>query len=371
MSNDAIIPPKSESVITKLEPLNSDQPSDQPSSVTWHSGHEQSHGVVSCVAYRRSTGEKIATLPLCDVSELLAHEPDAYVWIGLFEPSAAVLQEVQHEFDLHDLAVEDATRSHQRAKIESYDNVLFVVLRTAQLVKKHVKFGATYLFVGERFLISVRQGASLSYQPVREHCERHPEKMKFGPVYVLYSILDFVVDQFFPITDQLGEQLRHLEKNIFSERFQKKTLHYLYDLKSELIRFRLAISPMQDICSYFIYHDQEEAGLAIPQQSIPYFRDIQDHVLRTLDAVQGLSDMQQVAMDTYLGLVGFSQNEIVKRLASWAAILAVPTLMASFYGMNFKNMPELDWHYGYYILIAVMFAASYGLYRKLRSVHWL
>jgi len=190
-------------------------------------------------------------------------------------------------------------------------------------------------------------------------------------VYVLYSILDFVVDQFFPITDQLGEQLRELEKNIFSERFQKKTLRYLYDLKAELIRFRLAINPMQDICSYFIYHDEEDMGLSIPRNALPYFRDIQDHVLRTLDAVQGLSDMQQVAMDTYLGLVGFSQNEIVKRLASWAAILAVPTLMASFYGMNFDNMPELHWRYGYYLLIAVMFAVSYALYRKLRKAHWL
>ena len=363
-SNDPIEQMPPESVITPIEPL-------PVIADSWRSGNEQSHGVVSCVAYRRSTGAKIATLPLCDVSELLAHEPDAYVWIGLFEPSASVLQQVQHEFDLHDLAVEDATRSHQRAKIESYDNVLFVVLRTAQLVKKHVQFGATYLFVGERFLISIRQGASLSYQPVREHCERHPEKMKFGPVYVLYSILDFVVDQFFPITDQLGEQLRHLEKNIFSERFQKKTLRYLYDLKAELIRFRLAINPMQDICSYFIYHDEEDMGLSIPRNALPYFRDIQDHVLRTLDAVQGLSDMQQVAVDTYLGLVGFSQNEIVKRLASWAAILAVPTAIAGIYGMNFAHMPELHWQYGYFLIVGVMASICIGLFVRFKRARWL
>jgi magnesium transporter len=328
-------------------------------------------GIVNCVAYRRSTGEKVASVALADVSETLEEDADFFVWIGLHEPTIEVMREVQHEFGLHELAVEDAMRQHQRAKIDSYPESLFLVLRTAQLVDTDVVFGATYIFLGARFVISVRQGPSLSYSTVRAQCEQHPEKMRLGPGYVCYSIFDFVVDNFLPITEQLGEHLREQERSIFSEQFSKKTLRHLYDLKAELVHFRLAITPLQDICNFFIYHSNDESWHYFPASAMPYFRDIQDHVLRTLDAIQGLSEMLQVAMDTYLALVGVGQNEIVKRLASWAAILAVPTMMASFYGMNFDNMPELHWKYGYFVALAVMFLLSSLLWRKLKKARWL
>jgi magnesium transporter len=343
-------------------------------------GQEQAHwsselslqsGVVNCVAYHRSTGVRIGALSLPDVSEALESDPDVFVWIGLHEPSAAVMAEVQHEFGLHELAVEDATRNHQRAKVESYGDSLFVVVRTAQLSGSDIVYGATYVFLGDRYIISVRQGPSLSYVPVRAHCEQHPAKMRLGPGYVLYAILDYIVDNFLPITDQLGEHLRQQERDIFSERFSRSTLRHLYDLKSNLVRLRLAINPLQDICSYFVYHDHDDLATYFPASATPYFRDIQDHVLRSLDAVQGLSEMMQVAMDTYLALVGVGQNEIVKRLASWAAILAVPTMVASFYGMNFDYMPELHWHYGYYFALMMMLFLSVLVWRKLRKSRWL
>jgi magnesium transporter len=310
--------------------------------------------VVNCVSYQRSTGQRVAVIPLDQVSEELERDPDLYVWIGLHEPSLDIMRQVQHEFGLHELAVEDAMRNHQRAKVESYNESLFVVVRTAQLDGSDIVFGATYMFLGDRYLISVRQGPSLSYVPVRAHCEQQPHKMKLGPGYVLYAILDYVVDNFLPITDQLGEHLRQQERDIFSEKFNRYTLRHLYDLKADLVRLRLAISPLKDICSFFIYHNGDDLFRFLPKSATPYFRDIQDHVLRSLDAVQGLSEMMQVAMDTYLALVGVGQNEIVKRLASWAAILAVPTMIASFYGMNFDHMPELHWRYGYYYALCLM-----------------
>jgi len=349
------------------------QGGDQPTSyfAKYYSGRPQSQGVVNCYAYSRKTGLRLDYLSLCDVSEVMANEPDVFVWIGLFEPPLEVLQELQQEFHLHELAVEDAMRGHHRAKIESYEDTLFMLLQTAQLIEGKIQFGSTALFLGERFLITVRSGASVSYRTVRTHCEQHPQKMKsLGPGYVLHGILDFVVDNFMPITQQLGEQIRGLEGKIFSDKFSKRTLRYLYDLKSDLITLKLAVSPLREICGYFLYHKSEGKSY-FPNSAIPYFRDIHDHVLGTLDAIEGQNEILRLSMETHLALVGVGQNEIVKRLASWAGILAVPTLMTSYYGMNFVNMPELHWQYGYYIWDGIMLIATVLLYIKLKKVRWL
>lgn len=339
----------------------------------WLSGQPQPSSVVNCVAYSRSTGLPVVELPLCDVSEALESDPDLYVWIGLFEPTADTLAEVQHEFGLHELAIEDASREYQRPKLESYDDCLFVVVRTAQIVDQRgsIDFGTTYFFLGERYLISIRKGASLSYQTVRKACEHNPARMKLGPGYVFYTLLDFIVDNYLPITDQLTVYLGKLENDIFSGKFNRQTLRHLYDLKSELVSLKLAIVPLQEVSGYFTYRKEDELAIHFPATALPYFRDVQDHILRTLDAVEAISAMLGVAMDTYLALVGVDQNEIVKRLASWAGILAVPTMIASFYGMNFDNMPELHWHYGYFIMLGIMFVVTLLVYRKLKRVKWL
>jgi magnesium transporter len=336
------------------------------------SGQPQSKGVVNCFSYSRRTGLRVAYLALCDVSEAMAADSDIFVWIGLFEPPVEVLSEVQREFGLHELAVEDAMNNHQRAKVESYESTLFVLVQTAQLMNRKIEFGSTSLFLGERFLITVRRGPSASYSNVRANCERHPQKMRqMGPSFVLHGILDFIVDNFLPITQQLGDQLKELEGDIFSETYSQDTLRYLYDLKSQLIKLRLSVVPLREICGYFLYHKHDEARDYFPSSAIPYFRDIQDHVLGTLDAIEGQSEVLRLGMDTHLALVGVGQNEVVKRLASWAGILALPTLMTSYYGMNFSNMPELHWNYGYYVWMALMFSGSLFLYFKLKRAKWL
>lgn len=328
-------------------------------------------GVVNCVTYRRSTGQRDRAVPLDQVSEALAADSDLFVWVGLYQPDAALLQQVQHEFALHELAVEDALRTHQRAKVESYGNMLFVVLRTADLVGNDIHYGTTAIFLGQRHLISVRQGASLTYAPVREHCEEQPEKMKLGPGYVLYALMDYVVDNFWPITEDLSAHLREQETSIFREHFSRSMLCHMYELRAELVHFRMVVTPMQEICTFLLYHGKDETAQFVPKSILPYFRDINDHVLRTLDAVAGLNEMLQVTMDTYLALVTVDQNNIVKKLASWAALLAVPTMVASFYGMNFKYMPELEWHYGYYMALGFMAVLTALVYRKLRRASWL
>lgn len=328
-------------------------------------------GVVNCVTYRRSTGLRVQALPLDQVSEALAADPDLFVWVGLYEPDAALLHLAQQEFGLHELAVEDAIRMNQRAKIESYGNMLFVVLRSAELVGNDIHYGSTAVFVGERYLISVRKGASLPYTPVRSQCEQNPAKMQLGPGYVLYAIMDYVVDNFWPITEDLSAHLRELETSIFGEQFSRHMLCHMYELRAELVHFRMVVTPMQEICTFLLYHGKDETARFVHKGILPYFRDVNDHVLRSLDAVSGLNEMLQVTMDTYLALVSVDQNNIVKKLASWAALLAVPTMVASFYGMNFKYIPELEWHYGYFLALGFMATLTMLVYRKLRRAGWL
>ena len=325
-------------------------------------------GVINCVAYSRKTGMKLSDVDLDNVSETLAADNDNYVWIGLYEPDAALLRQVQHEFGLHDLAVEDASRPHQRPKAEVYGDSLFVVVRTARLEKNDICFGETYIFVGARYVITVRQGASLTYAPVRSHCEQNPKKMRYGPGYILYALLDFVVDNYFPVAEDLGVHLHALERDIFEGTFKRQTIRHLYDLKADLVRLRLASNPMQDICNFLMHH--ADASL-LPRGILPYFRDIHDHTLRIHDAIDAQSEMLRVAMDVNLALVSVGQNEIVKRLASWAAILAIPTMIASFYGMNFEFMPELKWHFGYPMTMTVMLLSCLWLYRRLKRAKWL
>ncbi len=328
-------------------------------------------GVVDCVLYRRSTGERVCSAPLHQVQPLLADDADLFVWLGLYQPDEVLLRQVQQVFGLHELAVEDATRLHQRAKIESYGDMLFVVLRTADLVGNDIHYGTTAIFVGERHLISVRQGASMSYAPVRRRCESQPERMKAGPGHVLYAIMDYVVDSLWPITEDLTAHLHDQESSIFQEKFSRSMLCHMYELRAELVHFRMAVTPMQEICNYLLSHGKHETRRFVDPAILPYFRDIHDHLLRSLDAVAGLNEMLQINMDTYLALVSIDQNDIVKKLASWAALLAVPTMISSFYGMNFEHIPELKWHYGYYLALAFMALMSWLVYRRLRRTNWL
>ena len=327
--------------------------------------------VVSSYAYSRKTGEQLYKVALNDVSRALSNSGQ-FIWLGLYDPSLETMVKVQDAFGLHELAIEDAFADHQRPKVENYDNdMIFVVLRTAKLEGNVIRYGTTAIFMGKNYLISIRTGPSNSYAPVREHCHRRPEKLRMGPIFVLHAILDFIVDNYMPITDRLGSYLREQERYVFTYEFNKSTLKNLYELKSQLVHMRAVILPVQDICSFFINHKKSDLVSAFSQAAKPYFRDVNDHLLHSLDAINGLNEMLSVVMNTYMAMVNMGQNEVVRKLAAWAGILAVPTAVAGIYGMNFDFMPELHWKYAYLVVMLLIGSLCSYLYYNFKRLDWL
>jgi len=320
--------------------------------------------IVNCAAYRQ--GKKLGPVEFDALAGVLS-EPGTFVWLGLHEPDLALLRKVQQAFGLHDLAVEDALDAHQRPKLETYGDSVFVVLNTAQLVGEEVVVGETHLFVGPNYVVSVRHGASSTYAPVRERCESDPQGLANGPGYVLYALMDFVVDHYLPIVNRLEDNFETLEQDIFRDEFDRAAIERLYQVKHQVLRLRNAVYPVEDICSQLIRLHEE----LVPKELRAYFRDIEDHasrIVRTLDVVR---EMLTTAVQVNLALVTVGQNEVVKRLAGWGAILAVPTVIFSLYGMNFSFMPELKLHYAYPVVIGITATACTWLWRKLHRAGWI
>ena len=322
--------------------------------------------VVNCVAY--SEGRRVAAVEMCDIGRAL-EEPGRFVWIGLHAPSAELLRQVQKEFGLHDLAVEDALHAHQRPKLEAYGDSLFVVLRTARVNKeqRRVDLGETHFFVGKNFIVSVRHGPSLSYAGVRARCETTPQLLRKGPGFALYALMDSIVDQYFPVVDALAEDLEGLEDQIFGEKSSRETTERIYQLKRQLLEVKRAVSPLIDICNRLVRFDLE----LIPEDTRPYFRDVYDHVIRINEMVDNARELLTTALEANFSLISIAQNEVSKRFAGWAAIIAVPTMVAGIYGMNFKRMPELEWEYGYFFVLAVTFGLAGLLYLVFKRTGWL
>ncbi len=328
--------------------------------------HTGQSGVINCAAY--ADGRRVADLPLSDVSEALGCD-DRFVWIGLFEPHEDVLRLVQHEFGLHDLAIEDALTAHQRPKLEQYDGSLFVVLRTAQLstADGHLELGETHVFVGARYVISVRHGSLKSHVGLRARCEATPHFLSTGPGFVLYALMDFVVDQYLPIVEALEERLEALEEEIFGSTFDRDTTARIYQLKRDLLVLKRAVSPLVDVCNRLMRFDIS----LIPEDTRPYFRDVYDHVVRVNEMIDNLRELLTTALEANLSLISVSQSEHTKRLAAWAAIIAVPTMIAGVYGMNFDKMPELHWAWGYPVVMTVMVGACLSLFVGFKRSGWL
>jgi magnesium transporter len=336
--------------------------------------------VVNSAAY--AAGRRVEDVALEAIGDALK-QPDRFVWIGLHEPDEDLLKLVQRDFGLHDLAVEDAHRAHQRPKLERYEEDLFVVLRTAQMnpVQSRIEFGETHVFVGARYVVSVRHGASLTYTDVRKRCEATPQLLAQGPAFVLYALMDFVVDHYFPLVAALQEQLDSLEERIFGEAFNRETTARIYELKRDLLDVKRAVSPLVDICNRLIRFDLE----LIPDDTRPYFRDVYDHAIRINELVDNLRELLTSALEAQLSLLSVEQieamhqqnqamqqqNEDLKQLAAWAAIIAVPTMIAGVYGMNFRFMPELEWQLGYPAIMAGMVAACGFLYYRFKKSGWL
>jgi len=320
--------------------------------------------VVNCAVYRDGTREDIG---LDAISDVLAVDDGSFIWVGLYEPEEALLDKLQEEFGLHDLAIEDAHHAHQRPKIEAYGKSLFLAVHTAQLIEGHVRFGETHVFIGPRFLITVRHGASLSYRQVRDRFEREPELLAQGPAFALYGILDFIVDNYQPIVNDFRDELNALEHEIFAETWRKDTIVKLYELKKELTQLRLAVAPLQDILAQLTRTQMTQ----VTDEAKLYFRDVLDHVVRVNDVIDTQREMLSAAMGVNLSMVTIHQGEVVKKLAGWAGLLAVPTLLASWYGMNFEFMPEIHTRHGYAVMIVVVAVVCIVLYRYLKKVKWL
>lgn len=321
--------------------------------------------VVNCAAYDKD-GNRRSEIPIEDISEVLK-DPDLFVWVGLHEPDEALLETLQDEFSLHDLAIEDAQYAHQRTKIEAYGDSLFVVVQTAQQYEKHIVFGETHIFMGQHYLITIRHGASLSYAPVRKSCESAPELLALGPSYGLYAILDFIVDNYMPLISDYRSDLQELEKDVFAESYHRDTIRKLYDMQRELMTLRLAVAPLQDVTNQLVRLHPN----LIHEDTRVYFRDVYDHVFRVNEAISAMREMLTAAMNVNLSLATFGQNEVVKKLASWAAILATPTLITGWYGMNFSHMPELGKSWGYPGVIVMTGIIVGGLYWVFRRARWL
>ncbi|MUV15553.1 magnesium/cobalt transporter CorA [Noviluteimonas gilva] len=321
--------------------------------------------VINCATYDRHGQRR--DISLDEISDVLSVDDGSFVWVGLYEPEDTLLEKLQEEFGLHELAVEDALHAHQRPKIEAYGNSIFVAVHTAQLVDDKIRFGETHAFLGPRYLVTVRHGASLSYAPVRARVEREPELLALGPAYGLYAVLDFVVDNYQPIVEGFRDSLFALEQDIFAETFRRDTIIKLYELKRELTQLRLAVSPMQDILAQLT----RMHGALVPDEVRLYFRDVLDHAMRVNESTDTMREMLTAAMSVNLSLVTVNQGEVVKKLAGWAALLAAPTLIASWYGMNFGHMPELHGRWSYAILVGVVGVVVIALYRYLKKVRWL
>jgi magnesium transporter len=320
--------------------------------------------IINCVAYR--AGKSLGDIPINDISEILK-EPETFVWLGMHEPDQPLLRKVQEEFSLHDLAIEDAQNAHQRPKLEAYADSLFIVVETAQLVNDEVRFGETHLFVGKNFIVTIRHGSSVSYASVRQKCETAPQRLGLGPGYALYSVIDFVVDNYQPVAERLQARFQELEQEIFNKSFDRESIGRLYKLKGELIKLRDAVGPVNDISSQLIRFHED----IVRKELRPYFRDIEDHVTRIIKGTDTIREMLTTAIQVNLALVTVGQNEVVKRLAGWGAILAIPTVVFSMYGMNFKFMPELGGRFAYPLVVGATALACTLLYRRLVREGWI
>lgn len=320
--------------------------------------------VVGCAAYE--DGKRVADL---DIDQLDKFTPGkgAFVWIGLHEPDEELLRKVQVRFNLHELAIEDAHRAHQRPKLEVYDESLFIVLRTAQLIGGKIQFGETHVFAGRGYIITVRHGPSSSYAEVRARCERQPKMLREGEDFVIYSILDFVVDNYMPVVDELEAEVERLEEALFGKSFTRKMVSDIYGLKRDLLELRRAVTPVVEMTNRLMRFDVP----LVDKPTYPYFRDVHDHALRVGDNIDYLRELLNSALEVNLLLSTHNQGEVTRQLASWAAILAVPTAMAGIYGMNFEHMPELTWRFGYPLTLLVILAVCSLLYYRFKKSGWL
>jgi magnesium transporter len=320
--------------------------------------------VIAAAAY--NAGCKVADIAI-EESGGWAAKPDHFVWIGIHEPNERELRELQDQFHLHELAIEDALHAHQRPKLEQYGDTTFLVMRTAFLVDGHIELGETEMFLGRGYIISIRHGASTSYARVRECAEAAPQRLAHGEDYVLYAIVDFIVDNYLAVVSPLAEEVEALEERILTPPLDETKIARIYELRRELQKLRLVVAPTAEVCQRLAFLELPGIDPAFR----PYFRDIVDHVNRVLEQIDTLRETLSFTFEASLLLESSRQSRTGRQLAGWAAILAVPTAIAGIYGMNFANMPELEWRYGYFGVLAIILAVCAYLFARFRRAGWI
>ena len=322
--------------------------------------------IVDCSVYDNGVRRE-GTLAIEEALEA-ARSPDAFVWIGLLEPTEDEFEAVIREFDLHPLAVEDAVHAHQRPKLESYGETLFIVLKPARYTDSEeiVTLTEIMLFLGDRFLITVRHGESPILSDVRRTMEADPSSMKWGPLGALHAIVDRVVDDYAVVVRSLNTDIDEIERQVFSDERQNHAQR-IYRLKVEAVEFRQAVIGLDDPLDALATGKVTEADPVL----LHYFRNVHDHLLRVAQRVEAIDNLLNSALTANLAQLGVRQNEDMRRISAWVAIIAVPTMIAGIYGMNFDHMPELGWALGYPFALVLMAVLCGGLYVMFRRRNWL
>jgi len=318
--------------------------------------------IVDCAVYERGV-RMPDPATVREALKTACERPDAFVWLGLHEPTFEEFEEVQEIFDLHPLAVEDAVHAHQRPKVERYGDTLFVVLIPARYVdpEEVVDLGELMLFIGDSFVVTVRHGPSASLAETRRALEADPQRLVTGTTAVLHAVMDRVVDDYHLVAAGLEADIDEIEAAVFSDD-RRNHAERIFKLKREVLDFRRAVRPLADPLEDFAGEDEALGA---------YFRDVHDHVLRVSERVDAYEAILTSALNANLAQVGVRQNEDMRKISAWVAILAVPTMVAGIYGMNFEHMPELGWAYGYPLALGVMATACVSLFFFFRKRGWL
>ena len=320
--------------------------------------------LINCAVYQE--GQKLSDIPVEDISNWLA-KPGCLTWVALRDASLVEMTQMQEEFDLHPLAIEDATHGHQRPKIEEYGDTVFVVMHLLEVHQDEIKVSEVAIFVGPNFVLSVRNGSKQDFLGVRERCEREPELLKLGSGFVSYALMGAVVDRYFPLVEALESDLEDVEAQIFERGSARWNIERLYALKHRSSMLRHAVVPLLEVVGKL--HGGRVPAVCMNSQE--YFRDVHDHLARINSALDTIRDTITTAIQVNLSLVTIEESEVTKRLAAWAAIFAVSTALAGIWGMNFEFMPEIKWKYGYPMALGVIGSIAGILYWRFRRQGWL
>jgi magnesium transporter len=321
--------------------------------------------IVNCALYERGH-RRDGDLPL-ERAGSAARDENAFVWLGVFQPSAEEFEAVASEFGLHELAVEDAIKAHQRPKVEQYGETLLVVLKTARYVdpEEVIEIGELLIFVNPGFIITVRHGEG-ELSAVRERIERRPDLLQHGPGMVLYAILDHVVDGYQVAAQGVDIDIQQVERQVFSED-RDNPAERIYKLEREVLDFHTAVAPLSGVVDEISRGHFE----VVPDELREYYRDVHDHLRRVSQRVGGFRELLGTALHANLTQVSVRQNEDMRKISAWVAIIAVPTMIAGIYGMNFEHMPELGWRFGYPVVLLVILVICALLYRRFKRAGWL